>query len=313
MVTEVNKLIANALLTHRRVVIPGVGTLSVVRCGAERLSRRRIAPPHYEVRFGAEQEGETLVTLIARAASCDGAEAQDIFDRWLQKSYAEGVLTLPGIGTVRSGGFRAEVPFEARLNPVREPAILKPLLRAGVAVSVTVGVVVALSVGAYMWLGTSSRSATVPMTRIEPAQRSEDPAVAEHVPAASVAAEPDASGPAAIEGQPDPAASEIAPPTSDGGVRPSVAESPAAVGAAPEGRTRTGWYYVVLGVFTTEQNAERCRAEFAARYAELQPSVHPFGEKFMVAAFAAQDEAACRAFQREHRADLPDLWLYSRK
>lgn len=82
MVAEVNKIIAGELLGHRAVTISGVGTLYVAHRGARRLSRRQIAAPRNEVEFRSSEDGVALAELIRRAAGCDAAQAQAIFERW---------------------------------------------------------------------------------------------------------------------------------------------------------------------------------------------------------------------------------------
>ena len=138
MVTEVNKIIAGELLNRRPVTIPGIGTLYVARRAARRLSRNKFAAPRNEVDFRPSEEGASLVELIRRAAGCDAAQAQAIFDRWLSKTREGEILTLDGIGTLRHRAFAADPAFAARLDPTRdEIATLRPRMnRAVVAVAV---------------------------------------------------------------------------------------------------------------------------------------------------------------------------------
>lgn len=151
MVTEINKLICGALLAHRAVVIPGVGTLCVVHHGARRLSRRRIAAPYNEVEFRSNETGTSLVDLIREAAVCDDVQARAIFDRWLAKSRDGEVLTLEGIGILRHRAFIPEKAFAERLNPLgNEVVTLQPRMNRLVVATAVVAVVIAAGVFGYI-------------------------------------------------------------------------------------------------------------------------------------------------------------------
>ena len=76
---------------------------------------------------------------------------------------------------------------------------------------------------------------------------------------------------------------------------------------------QAGWCYVVFGVFSTEENAVRCREQLLREMPSLAVSIYPFGAKFMVSPYAAQGRDACENFMREHRSVWPDLWIYVKK
>jgi len=94
------------------------------------------------------------------------------------------------------------------------------------------------------------------------------------------------------------------PPTS---ARPAATPQPASE------RMQSGWCYVVFGVFSTEENAARCREQLLREAPSLAVGVYPFGAKYMVSLFAAQDRGVCERFAREHRSAWPDLWIYAKK
>jgi len=76
---------------------------------------------------------------------------------------------------------------------------------------------------------------------------------------------------------------------------------------------QSGGCYVVFGVFSTEENAARCREQLLREAPSLAVGVYPFGAKYMVSPFAAQDRGVCERFAREHRSAWPDLWIYAKK
>ena len=89
MVNEINNLIANILAAGGAVFLPGVGSLFVECKGARQISKSSIFPPYRTVSFSSDQIGESLVAVLARAAQCDSAQAQEIYDRWLARTFQE--------------------------------------------------------------------------------------------------------------------------------------------------------------------------------------------------------------------------------
>ncbi|MBQ5894775.1 MAG: SPOR domain-containing protein, partial [Rikenellaceae bacterium] len=76
----------------------------------------------------------------------------------------------------------------------------------------------------------------------------------------------------------------------------------------------SGVSYVVLGVFSTEENARKYIKQMATRAPDVACRAYKFqGSKFMVSGFESTDGAEATAFIREHRSKLPDLWVYKRK
>ena len=82
--------------------------------------------------------------------------------------------------------------------------------------------------------------------------------------------------------------------------------------AAQEGvMTMTpGRYYVVLGVFSTVENAERAVKETARKEGSMRCGIYRFGTKWMVSPFESADAEACTLFRRAHTDRFPDTWVY---
>lgn len=317
MVAEVNKIIAGELLNHRSVVIPGVGTLYVAHRGARRLSRQKIAAPRNEIDFRPSEEGVSLVELIRRAAGCDEAQAQAVFGRWLAKTREGEVLTLEGIGILRHRAFTSEPAFAAQLNPAGEEVVtLQPRMNRAVVAIAVAAIVVAVAVFGYIEFAPKSVSrfaAQAEKSNVERPKASSGSAE-DGVSAAAVATggerstEESAAGPDGAAGPDRPAgatASAEIPQTTS--ARPAAAPQPASE------RMQSGWCYVVFGVFSTEENAARCREQLLREAPSLAVGVYPFGAKYMVSPFAAQDRGVCERFAREHRSAWPDLWIYAKK
>ena len=73
----------------------------------------------------------------------------------------------------------------------------------------------------------------------------------------------------------------------------------------------SGRHYVVLGVFSTEENARRAVRETEARESALRCRIYRFGGKFMVSPFSSDDAGACAQFIRVQDGRFPDMWTYT--
>ncbi|MBQ8581787.1 MAG: hypothetical protein IJ478_06860, partial [Alistipes sp.] len=85
---------------------------------------------------------------------------------------------------------------------------------------------------------------------------------------------------------------------------------------APTGevqRMTSGWSYVVLGVFSTEENARRAVATAASSEPALGCTIYTFGQKWMVSPHGSADAASAQAFRKTHSEQYPDLWVYQAK
>ena len=78
-------------------------------------------------------------------------------------------------------------------------------------------------------------------------------------------------------------------------------------------RMTSGHYYVVLGVFSTEENAKRAVAEAAKGADPLTCSIYYFGQKWMVSPATSALASETNAFRQAHSAAYPDLWVYQAK
>ena len=72
-------------------------------------------------------------------------------------------------------------------------------------------------------------------------------------------------------------------------------------------------YYVVMGVFSTEQNAARAVAQLRSKIKEATGEVLPYGDKYMVTAFGSNSRSECNLFIGAYGDMYPDLWVYNKK
>lgn len=363
MVEQVDRLIGNVLAGGGELFLPGVGSLYTVRQGAKRLSRRSVLPPYRTVTFSSQQRGASLVDEIARAlaqaasaqdSDCPctpaenvaiepfGAQAQDIYDRWLGRTLADGVLTVSGVGVLKFKNFTTEEVFDRRLNPHgHEPVRIKSGHRFDWAIFVGgIALIVAAVIGGYEFLmlyNDDIPGRTAVMELSDAGQPVEDdgawidraiagrPAEGSDAVAAEVSGDSSDGISAGTAGQRrgDETQEETERRADNSGTQPGVSAS--AGEDTPSGALRTGTAgtaeaparlvsghsYVVLGVFSTAVNASRAVQSAASKDSSFAYGVYRFGEKFMVSAFEAEDADACRQFIREHSGLFPGMWTYT--
>ena len=288
MIEEVNKIIYNMLISGRGVFLPEVGTLYIERQAARKLADGRLLSPRNTVVFAEGVQAPSLVDEIVSIAGCGVEQAQDIYERWKAKTLAEGVLTIGGIGVLKGKSFSTDKTFHSAINPqgVKTLVVRKKGSNTWLYVVSAVAVVVALGFLAYlMWgdkfMGKQSAEKVV----VEQVATPEASAVESAEQGVESAAEPNAV-PNAEQTQP----AQVAPQSSEYA------------------------YYVVMGIFSTPENAERAVQQVQAKIKDVECKVLPFkGGKHMVTIFGSDSVADCNAFARSYRDVYPDLWVYNKK
>ena len=290
MVGEVNKIIYNMLISGRGVRLPQVGTLYIERQGARRISEDRLLSPRNVVAFSSHEEAPSLVDEIVAIAGCHSSQAEDIYERWKSKTMADGVLTIGGVGQLKGKSFQMEQPFNSAINPkgVKTLVVRRPKRRSNSWLYAVCGVcvIVALCICGYIMWGDS----------LFPKSDSEKVVAA--VPAEQVVEATDEEIPAAepMVSQPEPSVPTATVP----------AQTPAV-------QNRRYAYYVVMGVFSTEANADRAIEQVHSKASEAKCEVLPFGSKFMVTMYGSDSREDCNTFARSYRELFPDLWIYNKK
>ena len=290
MVGEVNKIIYNMLISGRGVRLPQVGTLYIERQGARRISENRLLSPRNVVAFSSHEEAPSLVDEIVAIAGCQTSQAEDIYERWKSKTLADGVLTIGGVGQLKGKSFQMEQPFNSAINPkgVKTLVVRRPKRRSNSWLYAACGVcvIVALCICGYIMWGDSlfPKSDTEKVVAAVPAEQVVE-ATDEEIPAA----EPMVS-------QPEPSVPTATVP----------AQTPAV-------QNRRYAYYVVMGVFSTQANADRAIEQVHSKASEAKCEVLPFGSKFMVTMYGSDSREDCNTFARSYRELFPDLWIYNKK
>lgn len=334
MMEQVGRLIGGLLAGGGEVFLPGIGSLYTERQPARRINRREVIPPHRFVQFTSQQRGASLVDEIARVLQINGAEAervqemaQSVYDRWTARALESEVLTIEGVGVLKNKHFTPDEAFERRLNPQGRERVRVPRPRRfdwvcwiGVA-----AVVCAAAIGIYAWqMFRVDTPDSVPMTRLVPARQTDSLAMVQQTDSTGVTAT-DSSLPAsgvtpAQSSEPSSAATSTVSTTSTAPTASTTsASTPAptdrpvsADNATSPAALISGHHYVVLGVFSTMENARRAAAGAASsQEVAITCGVYRFGAKFMVSPFESNDPEACRLFIRAHADRFPDMWVYT--
>ena len=314
MVEEVNKIIYNMLIGGKVVLLPGVGTLYIERQGARRISKDRLLSPRNAVNFSSQSdEGSSIVDEIVAIAGCGEEQARDIYDRWLSKTREGKRLIIGGVGVLNDKSFSPEPGFNAAINPggVKTLVVRQRNNTWLYAVS-GVCAAVALCVGIYMLAGDSlfggvsvvdgSDAGPVAATVAGDSTQLAQPVTGDSLSAAAAvtpAAEGAAAQQTAVTAQSAPAATTATPSA-------PTAEETAAASADYR-------FWVVAGVFSTEQNASRALEQAAKHIKDMDGRIVPFKGKFIAAVYGSDKRTDCNAFAKSYSDIYPDLWIYEVK
>ncbi len=285
---EIGKLIARQLLAGSSVAIPGVGTLRVERQPARRLSATMIQPPCRKLIFLFEEVGPSLRTVIEREAACSAEEAADACERWLEQGRAEQQLYIDGVGVLCGKLFSVDAAFQRKLNPQGvEPVRLKRRMPWWIW-SLLAIVIAAFLTGLLVWwinpMAWWNERQNSRIEAVEEAVIQPDTVVVQE----SVVAEP-----------------EVPKPLTDELYRPTE--------IIP---TRSGKSYVVLGIYSTLENARRAvgQAEEAYGLVAGESCIFNYGSKFLVSLGESDKRAHAQEVAARYRTErgVKDVWVYSK-
>jgi hypothetical protein len=249
---------------------------------AAKLDGMTLTPPRNTFRYSSREEGLSLLDELIAVAGCTREEGEEAYRRWLHRIKQDHSVMIEGVGCIESDFFKSSEELERLLNPVAATPIVLRRRRSLRGVWIGLAVVVVVGAAGTAWWYLQNRPTVAPAV------------VAQEV----VAPAPETIDSVAVE--------EVVEPEP---VEEVVAPEPTAIG-----RITSGVSYVVVGVFSTEENARKYIEQMARRNPEIVCRVYAFqGSKFMVSGFESTDGAEASAFIRDHRAALPDLWVYKRK
>lgn len=299
MVGEVNKIIYNMLVSGRGVYLPEVGSLYIERQAARKISADKLLSPRNVVAFQSGEQAPSLVAEIVAVAGCSSEQAADIYQRWSAKTREGSNIKIGGVGVLNHKSFVMESDFASAINPKGvKTIVIRRRSNTWLYALCTVCVLVALGFLGYIMFGGEQK---IDAMRIEPIAK-----VAEQ-PASEVAVAQTA------EGETNAAADSINSSSGSATTSTNTSTQPAQPAETVVNGTADYEYYVVMGIFSTEENAQRAIEQAESRIKDLNCRVLPFKDKFMVTLFGSDKIGDCNSFANSYRDIYADLWVYRKK
>lgn len=324
MEEQVGKLVGNLLAADGEIFFPGVGSLRTERRAAKRLNRKLVEPPCRKVVFSSQETGVSLVDQLALVMRDSGRvehpeeAAVAVYDRWLTRARHEQRLLIEGVGVLEYKHFVLDETFDRRLNPQGHEPVRLPVRRrfewplwCGVA-----AMIVALAYGGWMFYlyyaersqqtGSSTLSATAGSIVSEKDLCAETgPGEDDSVQMVSVpVASSEGNVSATVVGS-----DNRAVVVSSGTDTPVPAASDIDELMKPV-RLSSGIHYVVLGVFSSLDNAQRALRRTVKEEPAFDCHIYYYGSKYMLSPFASEKQAVCATFVRAHDVIYPGMWVY---
>lgn len=298
---NITHLLFNALAQRQTVVLLGIGSLRFRRVAAK-LEGSTLTPPRNMFRFSSREEGRSLLDMLVDEAGCTREEGEEAYRRWLHRIKQGHSVVIEGVGRIEDDFFTPSEELERLLNPTSDAPVVLRRHRSlrGLWIGLAAVALVAVAGGAWWYVNMHSAPA---LTRV--AQTTEKPAAEVVETADNVATESVVEGAAELVEEVVSVAESAQSPAPENKPAPATTEI---------GEMTSGMSYVVVGVFSTEDNARKFIEQMARRAPEMACRAYKFqGSKFMVSGFESADGAEASAFIRDHRAQFPDLWVYKRK
>lgn len=297
MVSEVNKLIYNTLITSGGVLLPEVGTIFIERKPATALSKKRISAPRYELSFSSHRPATSIVDSIQLATNISEKEALDIYERWLDKVRVDGVVTIEGVGVLRNKSFVADRAILAQINPVDNAVIEVVTKKNRVALyfAPILLMIVAIIAGVKYFILPSNNK---PINEVIAEVTERDP-----IP------QPEQDVTSVIEEE-NLISEDIEV------VEPVVDE----VTQEPEPEVIDDWrensdirHWAVIGSYSTEENVNRAIATLEKQHPDLKFSSFKLGSMYAVSPFGSTDRETCEEFVSNYRDDFKQIWIHTPK
>lgn len=328
MVNEVNNIIYNLLVQEQAAHLPGIGTLAVVRRSAEMESSDLISAPTYVVEFSSHTQATSVVDAIAYEGSIDIISAEDIYSRWLDRVRSGSTLIIEGVGTLRDKSFVASPEFIAQFNAPGGKKRLKKRNKKGGKTAVIV-ILILLIIAALCAAGWFFRDKITAM--FDNSDKREDIVVNEEYDSTNLeefvdteniedAAEPEA----VVE--PEEAEiieeTEVVVPEETEQPKKRVEQQPkreyTPTPAAVNGDFAEDWttrddirHWVVVGSYSTEENAERALEQIKEKHPEAYCDIFTLGWMYAVASYGSADRDDCVKYMRKYRYEYEQMWIFT--
>ena len=304
MVGEVNKIIYNMLVSGRGVYLPDVGSLYVERQAARKISADKLLSPRNVVTFQSGEQAPSLVNEIVAVAGCSIEQATEIYQRWSAKTREGNNIKIGGVGVLNHKSFVMESEFASAINPKGvKTIVIRRRSNTWLYAICAVCVLVALGCCGYIMFGGEQK---IDAMRIEPiAKVTEQPATEQ----------PETEGEAVqnVDGEANATASSTNSSSGNVATSTNTTTQSAQPAETVVNSNTTYEYYVVMGIFSTEDNAQRAVAQAESRIQDVSCKVLPFKDKYMVTLFGSDKIGDCNAYANSYRDIYADLWVYKKK
>lgn len=292
MVNEVNKLIYNTIIKGADIYLPDVGTLCVVRHSATINSHNEVLPPHFDIELHDAKTAVSLVDIISSVASVDSERAKEIYDRWLEKSQKGSILVIDRVGTLDGKSFICDSSFIKAMNPNNAPMLITPRRNHR---PLWIGFSLVTLIGALCctwWYYKNYMVATEDIAELVTIVDNDIDTTQDNI---VLAIETESIETIADEPQ-------------------EIVTEETVVESNPDWRNNENIrHWVVVGSYSTTENAERAIAEISKRTPEAKCNYFRLGSMYAVATFGSDKIDDCQEYKRNHVEDFPQLWIYTPK
>ena len=288
MIGEVNKLIYNTIVKHNSLYLPGIGSLAIVRHSATISSRNEILPPQYRVEFTKECVGFSIIDAIASEVGVEPSRAEEIYNRWLEKSREGSVVKIDRVGVLNSEVFECDSALNAALNINNEPLTIASI-RSRKPLWAVVSLLLVISLGYGAWLYNESNTTITDLVTIVEDSVELTAVDVPIIAVTEVVEQQDAAVADVID--------EVAPEIETYDWRDDV-------------NVR---HWLVVGSYSNTENAERAIADIVKRMPDAQCNYFKLGSMFAVAVFGSAEMVDCQEYKRTYIKEFPQSWVYTPK
>lgn len=296
MVSEVNKLIYNTLITSGGVLLPEVGTIFIERRPATAASKKRIVAPRYELSFSSHRPATSIVDNIQLSADITSKEALDIYERWLDKVRVDGVVTIEGVGVLRNKSFVADSTILAQINPVDNAVIEVITKKNRVALYLALLLLIPTIIAGVKYF-------------VLPNDDEHENEIVAEITETDVVPQPEQIVTPIVEEE-DIVTEEVEL------VEPVIEQiiqetEPVVIDDWRENSDIRHW--AVIGSYSTEENVNRAIATLEKQHPDLKFRSFKLGSMYAVSPFGSTDREACEEFVSKYSDDFKQIWIHTPK
>lgn len=296
MVNQVNRLIYNTIVSDKSIFLPDVGTITLRRLPAKIESNRVILPPTYRAEFSSQQQGISLVDIIAHAANIDTTEALGIYGRWLDKVRNGSSISIEGVGELRNKSFVADSALLAILNNGTPLTTKRKSNRKwGISMLILV-VIIAIVACLYMYMTgrNTNEQEIAPTMAIESTEALDNTA--------------DTFNNEPISEEQE--STDVA--VADVDIQPNTDRVDDNIVSDESGLWSTNSdirHWVVVGTYSTEANATIAVENIGNTEYEFQ--IYQLGSMYAVVIFGSSDYDECSRFKRSISSQFGQAWIHT--